>query len=157
MATDKEPKTPSEFLDRLGEFFMERPEETTEELRARLRDQGVDPDQVIARVRQLVDAKAKEARLAWREKAQQERFAASQLLEGVRLSGKWTREQLIERIREFLAASAGATLANAQAHFRNFERLTDNDLRSLIEDFERTAALEGQSELGPKGNGDVNV
>jgi len=157
MATDKEPKTPSEFLDRLGEFFMERPEETTEELRARLRNQGVDPDHVVARVRQLVDAKAKESRLAWREKARHERLAASQRLESMHLPGQWTREQLIECARAFLVGPAGARLAHAQAHFRNFERLTDNDLRTLVEDFERTAVLEEQSELESEVCGDVNV
>lgn len=153
MGAEKEPKTPSEFLDRLGEFLMERPEESVEDLRARLRDEGVDPDQVVARVRQFVDSKLKESRLAWREKARQARLGIAERLADVRLAGQWTREQMLARVRDLLAGSQ----APAYAHFRNFEGMTDDDLRSLLEDFERMAELEKHEQAGSEGQGDVGI
>jgi hypothetical protein len=153
MTTDKEPQTPSELLDRLNEFLMERPEESVEELRARLKGEGVDPDRVIQRVRQLVDTTMKRSRLAWREKARQERLGLAEGLASVRSFGQWTREQMLARARDILAGSRGVQPANA--HFRNFERMTDEDLRSLLEDFERTAAMEKREQPGSEEQGDA--
>ncbi len=153
MGAEKEPKTPSEFLDRLGEFLMERPEESVEDLRARLRDEGVDPDQAVARVRQLVDEKLKESRLAWRQKARQERSGLAEGLAGVHSFAQWTREQMLARAREIMAGTRGAQ--PAYAHFRNFERMTDEDLRSLLEDFERTTELEKRAQSGAEEQGNA--
>ncbi len=153
MATDKEPETPSELLDRLSEFLMERPEESVEDLRARLKKEGVDPDRVIQRVRQLVDTTMKQSRLAWREKARQERLGLAEGMTDVRSFGQWTREQMLALARDILAGTRG--VQPAYAHFRNFECMTDEDLRSLLEDFERTAALEKREQPGSEEQGDA--
>lgn len=155
MATDKEPQTPSELLDRLNEFLMERPEESVEELRARLKEEGVDPDRVIQRVRQLVDTTVEQSRLAWREKARKERLGLAEGLASVRSFGQWTREQMLARVHDILAGTCG--VQPAYAHFRNFERMTDDDLRSLLEDFERMAELEKHEQAASEGQGDVGI
>ncbi len=141
MAKEKEPRTASEFLDRLSEFLTDRPEESAEELRERLRNEGVDPDRVTERIRQLVATRSKEIRLGWQEKARQEREAAAERLKDVRGVGGQSRREIIERIRAMLTGQAGPRPALGQAYFRKIEEMTENDLRSLLDDLERAQRL----------------
>lgn len=147
MGVGKEPKTVSEFLDSLSEFLGARPEESKEEIGARLKAEGLDPERVVARVRQLVDSKLKESRLEWREKARRERQGIVQDLADIPFVGKWTRDEMLTRVRQILAGDQRSELASA--YFRNFERITDNDLHSLLEDFERMTKLEKQIQKRP--------
>ena len=48
-------KTASEFLDRLADLFAETdPNESTEDLKKRLEEEGIDTDKAVARVKALV-------------------------------------------------------------------------------------------------------
>ena len=71
----------------------------------------------------------------------------------MRSFGHWTREQMLARVRDIMAGVRG--VQPAYAHFRNFERMTDEDLRSLLEDFERTAAMEKRERPGSEEQGDA--
>lgn len=57
MRARRKPSTVSDLLDCLSEFLAPGPDESVEDIRSRLRGEGLDPDRVVARVRQLVDAK----------------------------------------------------------------------------------------------------
>lgn len=55
-------KTASEFLDKLTDLFCEiDPNETTKELGDRLREEGVDDDGAVARVKAFVKRKLEES------------------------------------------------------------------------------------------------
>jgi len=48
-------KTASEFLDRLADLFAETdPNESTEDLKKRLEEEGIDTDKAVARVKALI-------------------------------------------------------------------------------------------------------
>ncbi len=142
MAEEKSPRTPSEFLDKLSEFFGATGEDSLDELRDRLRAEGVDPDTLIARVRELVGTRSRTIQLQWQAKARQERLEASERLKGLTASLAGTREQVLDRIRGLLAGGPAAQQAQLQAYFRNFEGMSDRDLASVLEDLERVKRLE---------------
>ncbi|MBI4611785.1 MAG: hypothetical protein HY726_22580 [Candidatus Rokubacteria bacterium] len=62
MTPDTRPRGAPERLDGLLSAFVELPAPDTEELRDAVRALGVDPDEVVSRVRELVAAKEEQAR-----------------------------------------------------------------------------------------------
>ena len=91
----------SEFLDRLAGFlWQEREGETTEDICRELREEGLDPERMQARVRQLIARVSEERRLAWMATAKQEIQEAQARRNRVDLSGL-DRAQLLSRLRSF--------------------------------------------------------
>lgn len=90
--------------------------------------------------------------MGWRAKAQQDRKGLGQRLAAVHLPGRWTRDEMYALLRDILAGTHGGRPASA--HFRNFEQMTDDDLRSLLEDYHRMLELEKKEapkEVDPRG------
>ena len=89
----------SEFLDRLAGFlWQEREGETTEDICRELREEGLDPERMQARVRGLIARVSEERRLAWMATAKQEIQEAQARRNRVDLSGL-DRAQLLSRLR----------------------------------------------------------
>src|SRR5262245_25202339 len=144
MPKENEPKTTSEFLDRLSEFLGEPMDEPLDILQARLKEEGLQPEQILDRIHRLAVEKFEEARLAWQIKAREERLAAAAQLKDVGLAARMTREECLGRIRTLLSGLRGDQFALAQVRHRKFEVMTDNDLQSLLEDLEGSVALSGE-------------
>ena len=98
---------------------------TDEEVRAELKLDGVDPDEVTKRILANVAAKRKAARLAaWQPAAQQK----AELFKARASSDKYVG---LPRA-ELLALASARPLQ--QVAFRNFDDVTDDDLRTLLAD-----------------------
>lgn len=141
------PETASQFLDRLTELLASLPDRSLEELKEDLRAQGIDPERVVERVERLVLSKLNEYRLRWQEQARRERRAILERLPDFTAKLPATRPELERTLAEIISRLWGpGAEAYAQAYFRKLDQVTENDLRSLLEDLERLKLLEGLEE-----------
>lgn len=150
MAEKKSPKTASEFLDCLTDLFADVSHLSIEEIEEDLQEMGIDTKKAVQRIKSLVNEKIEESRLAWQKQAEQERLAEQGRLEKIgdtRPIG--TSESLWEKVKEALSGGLGSHKQSyAQAYFRRLEddNVTDNDLKSLLDDLERLEHMEDGKE-----------
>lgn len=127
------------FLDNLLEFLSDCSDETTEDLEAELRQDGIDTDSLIRNVRNIVESKLTESRLGWqkgaKEKAQQ--VLGKMTTVATRTGELLSRKELQERIRSLVAAH-GPQLS---LEHRKLESMTDDDLRNALQDLEALVSL----------------
>lgn len=127
------------FLDNLFEFLSDCSDETTEELKAELQEEGIDTSRLVRNVRSIVDSKIAESRLGWQKEAQEKaqqvlgKMAAAATQAGELLS----RSELLERIRSLVAVH-GPELS---LEHRKLESMTDDDLRNALQDLEELIAV----------------
>jgi len=150
MPNKKPPESMSEFLDGLVDLFTDLPERTTQELEEDLREEGIDTEAFVQRVQMLVESKLQEQRLAWLEHARQGRTADLEKLRRVQPSKALDKiEEVKQKIKDVLTGQFGSgalEYANAQLHHRNLNNVTENDLRSLLDDLERLELLTQSSD-----------
>ena len=106
-------------------------EQTAEDAEEELTADGVNVTAFLARVRNAVEQKQKEERLAWRKDA---RRNASEFAQTQDMSARYA-----EMTRADLAAEA-QKYAN-ELHFKNLEEATDDDLRTQLADRARLVEL----------------
>jgi len=128
----------SEFLDRLAGFlWQEREGETTEDICRELREEGLDPERMQARVRGLIARVSEERRLAWMATAKQEIQEAQARRNRVDLSGL-DRAQLLSRLR-----SSGQIAARGLD--TPLEEMAEAELRELCEEVEWASNLDEEA------------
>ncbi len=128
----------SEFLDRLAGFlWQEREGETTEDICRELREEGLDPERMQARVRGLIARVSEDRRLAWMATAKQEIQKAQARRNRVDLSGL-DRAQLLSRIR-----SSGQIAARGLD--TPLEEMGEAELRELCEEVEWASNLDEEA------------
>jgi len=133
----------SEFLDRLTELLTNLPERSTEELKEDIRAEGINPEQIVNRVQRLVETKLDEHRLAWREQARKGRTAMLERFHRVTSDSPDTPQGIREKIKDILSGVWGQQAQSyAYAHFRKLEEVTENDLKTLLDDVKRLELLE---------------
>lgn len=105
--------------------------QTPEEAQAELTGDGVNVSAFLARVQQAVDRQRKEERLAWRRVAQRnvEAFSRSEVVAS--RFATMSRAEL----------EAMAQKYSSEVHFKNLEKQTDEDLRTLLADKARLEEL----------------
>ena len=106
-------------------------DQTAEEAEQELIGDGVNVTGFLARVHQAVQQKQKDERLAWRNDARRNADAFSQTHDMFDRFASMTRAELV----------AEAYRYPDQLHFKNFEKATDDDLRSQLADRARLEEL----------------
>ncbi len=141
----KPPENASELLDRLTDFLTEPSDRTNEELKEDLRAKGIDPEKVVQRVQSLVKTKLEERRLAWLERARQERSADLERLSRVQPSRTIaTLGELKQKVESILSGQFGPDAsehAHAHLHHRSLDGVTEDYLRTLVDDLVRLKLL----------------
>ncbi|NMA26134.1 MAG: hypothetical protein GX934_00015 [Burkholderiales bacterium] len=128
----------SEFLDRLAGFlWQEREGETTEDICRELREEGLDPERMQARVRGLIARVSEERRLAWMATAKQEIRQAQARRNRLDLSSL-DRTQLLSRIQ------ASGQIA-ARGLDTSLEEMGEAELRELCEEIEWATNLDEEA------------
>lgn len=146
--------TASEFLDNLTEFFINCDEGLSkEELKEELREEGINPEDLISRVNQFVKSKLKEVKGAWKKAAHEKRKSLLEQMSFAKYEIPKSLSELKGKIKEMLSGVYGNEIqGHAQAYFRNFEEITEEDLRSFYEDLMKLKSLEEQSKENNKGD-----
>ena len=135
----------SEFLDKTTEFLTEEDDRDLEEIKKDLLAEGIDPERIIQRVRQLVAQRFEEHRLAWRSKAREERLAALQQVQNVK-PDLTSLEIVRNKINELLRLPHGGKAeSQLQTYHRKLETVTENDLKGILKDLECLKLLDDSS------------
>ncbi len=149
---DKDRLETERFLDSLLEFVSDCSDQTTEDLKAELRKDGINTDQLVRNVKSIVASKINESRLGWQKEAQEKaqkvlgKMAAAAAKAGELLS----RNEILERIR-LLVAAHGPELS---LEHRKLESMTEDDLRNALKDLEELIALkEREHKRDPEKDG----
>ena len=131
MGTDKEKSMKT--LDALTEFLGSSEEQSTEEIKAELRREGMDVDAALARLKDAQQRIAMAARRSALDTAREKRLELEN--KGNDFIGKfrdWSREKIIDRIKEF-SEEGGLQVDFA---YRELESIGDEEIESLLEDLE---------------------
>jgi len=144
MTDIKPPQNASDFLDRLTDFLTDFPKRTKEEVREDLLAKGIDLEQIIQKVQEIVKSNLEEHRLLLLKQAKQERLRILEKLEQIKpseTSGKL--EELKDKVIKILSGQLRQeALAEVHIHFRNLESITENDLISLFDDIKDLEMLD---------------
>lgn len=137
--------TSSEFLDNLTEFFTNFEELSQEELKSELRDEGINPEELLSKVKLLVEFKLREAKKAWKKDAHEKRKFLIGRMSLAKYDIPKTPTEIRKKIKELLRGLYGSEIQSyAQAYFRNLDEVTEEDLKSFYEDIEKLKFLENK-------------
>ena len=139
MAKKRTPETTAELLRVIERFTDDPCDLTNEELQTELREMSIDPDALVARVQGLVDSSVTKARLAWKTKARKERQSLLRHLEAVEPDAP--SQNMKAEIESILTSLSEGAVPGVQAYWRKFEKATESDLQSLLEDLKRLEKL----------------
>jgi len=139
---DSKPST-RQLFQRIAKLSSEA-ERTVEETREVLSEAGAAPDDVSARVLQLVSRLKKESPFHWKARANAKR---QELLEGIKAKitaevAGLTRPQLLQKLTDAIQRLPAPAAAQYGVAFRKFEGATEEDLRSMIEEVAMIEDLE---------------
>lgn len=121
-------------------MFDELAPATSEEIDRELRDVGLDPDEIGARMQAVAEQALAESHLDWRERAPKELKDERAQIAARASARPHDRAGIIARIRS-LRSQFGVQLGYA---YRNLESETDEDLASLLEDLEHLASQQSK-------------
>lgn len=130
---NRKPETDQDLIDALVESFQhDEGEWTSDEVDQELRAAGLDPEAVGANVASLAEGARRSSAQQWKQRAHEERLTAlDQLAERSAKRVPMNRAETMLAIRELTTRSPEL---QAQAHFRNFEHASDEDLLDLLDD-----------------------
>ncbi len=126
----------SVLLDNLSEFLGETEGQDLKDIKDELREEGIDVDAFVAKVKGVIAQKSSEAKRSWITKAKAGHAAALEKLNEFIPDIPEDTAALKEKIRELIG---GEQLAGA--YFRNFKDMPYEDLRKLYEDYLRLRHL----------------
>lgn len=125
----------SKFLSNLADMLWQpNPGETTEDICRELRAEGLEPDSLLARVRNLVAEVSDERRLAWMKNAEEERQRALLRLADLTIEHKSRADILVD-----LGNKKQLAARNLETPL---EEMSDEQLRLLYEETKLAEALD---------------
>lgn len=122
----------AEFLDNFCEFLGDTDDQTPEEIRAELIAEGINVDKMITNVQSMVKTKISEAKRAWLRDAPAKRVAILEKLNAIVPETFLSIAEIKENFKQLISSGENRELALA---FRNFNQLTDDDLRKVYTDY----------------------
>lgn len=129
------PETDQDVLDALAALLEhEDPDDSLEDVYEDLRAAGLDPEAVGSRIADVAADAYRQSPYNWRQRARSERAEALRQL-GSRTATSRRRAELLARINAIVERSQMAQ-TRVQAHFRNFESASDQDLADLLAELE---------------------
>lgn len=121
--SDQKPQTMVALLNALIDAFDEAGPSTREEEEAELRALGLEPEVVSEQLEKVAEEALRRSPLNWRNRTPDIQNALDKR-KSVQVADL-SREEMLRELR---------SRQGLRAHFRNFEELTDEDLRSLLAD-----------------------
>jgi hypothetical protein len=143
MKANENPADKKEFLERLSDAFAESYLGDDESLDSVLREEGIDPAELVSQGLRKVQALHREQLMSIARAERRE--ALRQIKERITKGPKLSRKELAERILGLAAAGVGDSQAVLAFH-RKLKSISDEDLESFLEDAETLKFLDS---LGP--------
>lgn len=123
------------FLDNLADFLGGSEEESVDQVKRELLQDGIDIEALVVRVKGIVNAKLSEAKRTWLKEAPAKRSALMEKLNS--FSDEIPKDVITLRkiIKHLMEIDEEREFASA--FFRNFTALPDEDLKALYLDYLR--------------------
>lgn len=118
------------FLDSLTDALGESEGMSSEEIKGELREEGIDVDNALIRLKKAQEDHSKASKRSLLESARRQRINLAK--ESVNFTGRlkgWTKEQILERIKNISGSEAVFA-------YRDLESLGTDQLVSILEDLE---------------------
>lgn len=133
------PETDQDLINSIAELLgHDDPDESPEMVDDELRAVGLDPEVIGAKIAAIAEEADRRSPLNWRQRAGEQRAAAERrLARRSVIADTRSRDDIVREINAVVARSPRLQGApTAQAHFRNFETATDEDLADLLVELE---------------------
>ena len=133
------PETEQDLIDLLAQLLdIDDPDESAEQVDEELRAAGLDPDEIGAKMAASAEDAYRSSPLNWRQRAREQRAEAKARLGRRAGIGQFrSRGDIVRDINALVAQSPFLRDApRVQAHFRNFDTATDEDLADLLAELE---------------------
>ena len=121
------------FLDRLTDFLGDSEGQSKEEVKAELRKQGIKIDDMTNNVKTMINQKIGEMKRRWIIDAPKLRSKLLKQMESHQDDITADISKIREKIKEIMGV--GEYREQAHAFFRNFNEMSDDELRQLYRDF----------------------
>ena len=129
----KELKESMRFIDRLTDFLGTSEDQTKEEVKAELQEQGIDIDNMLIRAKEMINQAISAKKMQWLQDAPRIREEMRKQIEADDILIPFDIKAIRGKIKEFMGV--GDHQKEALVFFRNFEKLNDDDLRWLYKDY----------------------
>jgi hypothetical protein len=127
-------ETEQDLIDAIAEAFEHAEADLSlEEIDDELRAAGLDPGEIGARLAAIAKEAYRQSPHNWRQRSASERADAHRLLNEKLVRRQLSRDETIRAIETIATRSPDL---RAQAHFRNFEHSTDEDLSALLSELQ---------------------
>ncbi len=123
----------SDFLDKLSEFLGDSEEQDLSDLKSELREEGIDIDAFVTKVKGMIAIKSAEAKRSWLTEAKAGRISALEKMKECKPEIPDNVPALLEKIKQLIAGSKSTELAGA--YFRNLKDMPYEDIKKLYEDY----------------------
>ncbi len=137
------------FLDNFTDFLGDTEGQNLVDIKNELREEGIDVDAFVSKVKGLIVAKSAEAKRSWLGKAQAGRTAALEEINSLTKDIPRDISALKDKIRQLLVGPSGKL---AGTHFRNYQNMTDEDIRGLYADYLMLMQMKEKKEADDKGS-----
>lgn len=134
----------SDFLDNLSEFLGDSEGQDINALKSELREEGIDIDAFVTRVKGMIAVKSAEAKRSWMTQAKAGRAAVLEKIKEFKPDMPADYSALIEKIQQLI--TGGESRAMAGAYFRNLKDMPYEDLKRLYEDYLKLQYLKKKKE-----------
>lgn len=121
------------FLDRLTDFLGDSEGQSTEEVKAELRKQGIEIDDMTNNIKALINEKIGEIKRQWMFDAPKLRDKLQKQIESFQENIPMDITIIKAKIKEIMELSEYRD--QSLAFFRNFDEMTDDEMRQLYKDF----------------------
>jgi hypothetical protein len=141
----RKPETDQDLINSIAQLLeQEDPDESPELVDDELRAAGFDPEEIGAKIARIAEEAHRRSPLNWRQRARAERTEAERrLARRSDITRLRSRDEIVREINAVVARSPRLQGApTVQAHFRNFETATNEDLADLLVELE---FLEGET------------
>lgn len=129
----KESKESMRFIDRLTDFLGTSDEQTKEEVKAELQEQGIDIDNMLLRAKEMIKQTIETKKMKWLQDATRIREEMRKQIEAENAEVPNDMQTIKEKIKEWLGS--GKQRQEALVFFRNFDKLNYEDLRELYKEY----------------------
>jgi DNA-directed RNA polymerase subunit F len=131
----------SVFLDNLSEFLGETEGQDLNDIKNELREEGIDVDAFVSKVKGVIAQKSSEAKRSWIAKAKAGHAAALEKMNKIIFDIPDAAATLREKVRQLVSGKKLAV-----AYFRNYKNMPYEDLRKLYEDYMKLEHLKENKE-----------
>lgn len=139
MVKKRVPNTESEFLDCLTEFLLDLSDCSITELKEDIRARGIDPEQLINKVQNLVNKNLANYRI---KQAKKEMEGALKEIKRILMKTPENRNEVRNKLEKILPSLSDKMDPQAvQIYFHKLRNLENEDLDSLLEDIKKLELL----------------